>query len=149
MGPQVPPPAALVKHHCCATLHSQKSWFSRRQERRRKTGKDGEAVAAEHLRGLGYRIVATNVRIGRDEIDIVAFDPLDQVLVCCEVKARTRTHSDYAPALNMTTKKYYKILRSSRQYMAKKQWMGGYRIDVVFVASGKVLEHLINVEIPE
>jgi putative endonuclease len=41
---------------------------------RRGTGRRGEDLAAEHLRRLGYRILARNARTGEGEIDLVASD---------------------------------------------------------------------------
>lgn len=54
---------------------------------RRTFGIFGERLAREYLEKQGYKIVATNYWTQRGEIDIVAFDPLQQ-LVFCEVKAR-------------------------------------------------------------
>ena len=38
-------------------------------------GRKGERLAARRLRRAGYRILERNLRIGRDEADIVALDP--------------------------------------------------------------------------
>ena len=61
-------------------------------------GERGERLAVRYLRGLGYRIAATNVRlpVGRapdgrpvtGEIDVVAYD--GDTLVFVEVKTRRR-----------------------------------------------------------
>src|ERR1700742_5239817 len=53
---------------------------------RHSLGRRGEALAAEHLERLGYRIVARNYRTRFGELDLVATD--DFVLVFCEVKTR-------------------------------------------------------------
>jgi putative endonuclease len=42
---------------------------------RRVRGADAEARAAAMLQAAGWRLLARNVRVGRDEIDIVAVDP--------------------------------------------------------------------------
>ncbi len=47
-------------------------------------GRVGERIAASFLRRRGFAVVATNVRVGRDEIDIVAVGPTGTVAV--EVK---------------------------------------------------------------
>jgi putative endonuclease len=39
-----------------------------------RSGRRGEELAAEHLRRLGYRILARNARTGEGEIDLVARD---------------------------------------------------------------------------
>ena len=40
-----------------------------------ETGRRGEDVAAELLEGRGYRIMDRNYRFGREEIDLVCFEP--------------------------------------------------------------------------
>lgn len=49
-------------------------------------GRFGEWLAARHLRRQGYRIEARNVRVGKAELDIVAWQ--DEVLCFIEVKTR-------------------------------------------------------------
>jgi putative endonuclease len=57
---------------------------TQRQER----GAAGEEVAAAYLAALGWRVVARNVKVGRDEIDIVAVDPAPpSALVVVEVRS--------------------------------------------------------------
>lgn len=107
-----------------------------------KTGQQGEALAATFLVGLGYEILERNVRLGHDEIDLVAFDPQDQVLVFCEVKTRTFNHPDFTPFLGVTTRKQQALLRASERYIAEKCWEGGYRIDLICVAGDAVTSHV-------
>ena len=53
-------------------------------------GGRGEAVAARYLEGLGWRVVARQVRVGRDEVDILALDPgPPATLVAVEVRSRS------------------------------------------------------------
>lgn len=50
----------------------------------------GEAVAARYLAGLGWQVVARQVRAGRDEVDVLAIDPgPPATLVVVEVRSRT------------------------------------------------------------
>lgn len=94
---------------------------------------------------MGYDIRGCNVRVGRDEIDVVAFDPHDGVLVFCEVKARRRHHPDYSPLLACTKRKRAKMFRAARAYVARDGWEGGYRLDWLLVAEGKVTGHIREV----
>lgn len=56
-----------------------------------RTGDEAEAVVAGHLRGLGWRILATHVHVGRAELDLVAVDPgPPPALVIVEVRWRGR-----------------------------------------------------------
>ena len=41
------------------------------------TGACGEEIAAGFLRHIGYDVRERNTKLGRDEIDIVEFDPED------------------------------------------------------------------------
>lgn len=51
-----------------------------------------EDAAADHLAGLGWTILARNLRVARDEIDIVALEPGRRpILVVVEVRSRSGT----------------------------------------------------------
>jgi putative endonuclease len=55
-------------------------------------GRVAEAAAAQWLEGSGWRILGRNVRIGRNEVDLVALDPGPPGrLVAVEVRWRRRT----------------------------------------------------------
>ncbi len=57
---------------------------------RRAGGERGEALAARYLQGLGWTVLARRVRVGRDEIDLLAVEPgIPGTLVVVEVRART------------------------------------------------------------
>lgn len=107
-----------------------------------RTGLQGEQVAQKYLEGLGYQTRDKNVHIGtHDEIDLVVFDPTDDVIVFAEVKARARLHADYRPELNITPRKRRALARAARAWIAENDWRGGYRMDVVCVAGGEVVAH--------
>ena len=106
-----------------------------------QTGQRGEAVAVRYLRRQQFLVLARNVRLGRDEIDIVAWDPLDRVIVFAEVKSRSRYSNNYHPDLNITPLKRHRMARAARLWVARHSWQGGYRLDVLCVADGNVTEH--------
>lgn len=66
-------------------------WLSRRGRRSaygpHRLGIAGERAAERHLQAGGYRILAKNVRLGRGEIDLIAFSPDGAWLVFVEVKS--------------------------------------------------------------
>lgn len=104
-------------------------------------GRYGEAIAAEYLQNLGYTLKGRNVRIGRDEIDLLLYDPEDQVMVFAEVKTRSRKHADFHALRNITFQKKACALRAAQAWVAKEEYEGGYRIDVVCVEGGRVTLH--------
>jgi len=54
-----------------------------------RLGDRAEAVVARHLTGAGWTILARNVRVGRDELDVVGIDPgPPRCLVVVEVRWR-------------------------------------------------------------
>jgi putative endonuclease len=57
----------------------------RAPERNRDTGREGEELAAEHLRRLGFAILARNLRSAQGEIDLIAADA--SAIAFVEVKA--------------------------------------------------------------
>lgn len=118
-------------------------WPSKKTTVHAETGREGEEAARRHLARLGYRIIAFNARVGlHDEIDVIAFDPADGVIVFAEVKARARDDPDYRPDLNVTAAKRAAMSRAARQWIADNGWQGGYRLDAVYVTAGTVKEHL-------
>src|SRR4051812_41012088 len=111
------------------------------RRRKLRLGERGERIATRYLRGAGYRIVATNVRIplghspsGRaviGEIDVVAYE--GDTLVFVEVKTRRR-EGLYATERAVGQHKRALLARSSRRYrglfgVAEEP----YRFDVVTV----------------
>ena len=105
-------------------------------------GKRGERIASKYLRSLGYILKGRNVRLGKDEIDIIAFDPQEEILIFAEVKTRTTLSEDYPPALNVSAKKRKRLRRSARAWVDAHDYDGAYRLDVLCVAEGRVVQHL-------
>ncbi|MDR1833819.1 MAG: YraN family protein, partial [Propionibacteriaceae bacterium] len=78
---------------------------------RMQLGQFGEDLAAQYLRGLGWRILARNWRCKLGELDIVAEDGSDTV-VFCEVKTRRRIREQIpVPPLEAITGKKLQKLR--------------------------------------
>jgi putative endonuclease len=59
-----------------------------------RAGDAAEALVADHLNALGWRLLARNVRLGRKEVDIVALDPGPPGAVVI-VEVRWRVRRDY------------------------------------------------------
>jgi len=90
-----------------------------------------EAIAVEHLKKHGYRIVEQNYRTKLGEIDIIAKDK--GVLVFIEVKAR-KSYRFGNPKWAVTPKKQRKISMVALYYLkATKQRDVKARFDVVSI----------------
>lgn len=83
--------------------------------RNKGLGRCGEDVAAAHLEGLGYKIVARNVRYKVGEIDIVA--SRGRELHFIEVKARERD-SAVPPLEAITASKMRRTRRAAEAYLS-------------------------------
>lgn len=92
-------------------------------------GMRGEDLACEKLTQAGYRVVDRNVRCGRGEIDIIAWDGA----TLCFVEVRTRENIMSGHPLETVNKpKQARLLASAQHYMER--WQGGWpelRFDVV------------------
>ncbi len=104
-------------------------------------GQAGEAVAERRLRLLGYRVLDRNLRVGRGEIDLLAYDPTERVLAFIEVKTRQR--HGYDPAINLTPEKRAAMSRAARMWIDRED-LGeiGYRLDLMCVEEGRITQHL-------
>jgi putative endonuclease len=111
-------------------------------------GNTGEQIACNHLVSLGYNIIDTNVRISRDEVDIIAYDPQDNVYCFTEVKTRSAVN-EYDPALNITTRKKKNMRRAAQAWSDKQAEQIGYRLDVILVAGELVTDHWLDIGLTE
>ena len=111
-----------------------------------RLGRQGERAAVRYLRSQGYRVLCRNIRIGRrDEVDVIAVDPRDRILVFVEVKARRRADPDYTPDLNLTPEKREAMARAARHWVSRHKYDGGYRLDCICVVEGAVTGHYEDV----
>ena len=97
----------------------------------KSTGDLGERLAREYLESRGYRILDTNYRCPRGEVDIVARQ--DDFLVFVEV--RTRTSLNYgSPEESVTPAKKGRLIATAQHYRQGHYNMpASWRIDFVGV----------------
>jgi putative endonuclease len=102
-------------------------------------GKQGELMALEYLRKKGYQILATNYKAMGAEVDIIAQDKDELVMV--EVKSCSSGYEDIGEKI--TTQKRQKIERAAQYFLAKKHLQEvPIRFEVVAVLlSQGVVEH--------
>lgn len=111
----------------------------------RLLGTDGEALAAEHLEGLGYRIVAKDCKLALGQLDLVALD--GQTLVFVEVKTRAGVGFGL-PQESVGAHKIRKLQQLAQSYLKRWPHRGPVRFDVIglVVHHGRVerLDHIRN-----
>jgi putative endonuclease len=104
---------------------------------RAEIGALGERLAADHLTGIGLRIVARNWRCRYGELDLIAVDPVTNTVVFVEVKTRT---GDGFGGLEqaVTPQKAIRLRRLAGLWLAAQQrrW-AAVRLDVIGVRIGR------------
>ncbi len=93
-------------------------------------GQEGEQLARTYLERKGYRIIVSNWRHGRAEIDLIT--TYDNILVFVEVK--TRSSSQFGqPDEFVGPKKEQQLAKAACAYMEQVRYQGEIRFDVVAV----------------
>lgn len=105
-------------------------WFKREAPHLR-TGRRGEQQAERFLKEAGFKIIARNIRVGHDEIDLIATQ--QETLIFVEVK--TRANEDFGrPAAAVNHAKRKKLSRAAMHFIQKRKLRPPYiRFDVVEV----------------
>jgi len=93
----------------------------------------GEQAAANHLEAAGYQILARNLRLGRDEIDLLVLTPDQTTLVVVEVKCRIGAGA--RPEDRVDARKRQRLTRAAERLLQQRQFRTlALRFDVVGVA---------------
>jgi len=104
-------------------------------------GHKGEELAVEYLKSIGYEIRALNWYSGHLEIDIVARDGPELVIV--EVKSRG-INSYEQPVEAISKQKVRFLVNAAEAYIQENNWDQNTRFDVisiVFYGGGYEIEH--------
>lgn len=104
-------------------------------------GRKGEELAVAHLRSLGYEILETNWHSHHLEIDIIARDGKELVIV--EVKARNTASYEH-PVEAVSNKKIRFLVNAAEAYIQEKDINFDTRFDVIsiiFLGRGFEIEH--------
>lgn len=108
-------------------------------------GISGEALAEDHLRGLGYQIVERDLRTPLGQLDLVAMD--GRTLVFVEVKTRAG-HGYGLPQEAVDARKIRKLQQLGLYYLKTRPHKGAIRFDVVglTVSDGRLtrVDHIKN-----
>lgn len=93
-------------------------------------GLQGEKLARQHLEEKGYRIIVSNWRHGRGEVDLIA--TFQDILVFVEVK--TRSHTSYGqPDEFVGPKKEQMLAAAACAYIEQVNFQGEIRFDILSI----------------
>lgn len=102
---------------------------------RRELGAYGEKLATDFLRRRGCKILTTNFRSGKNEIDIII--ETDREVAFIEVK--TRSSSFYGlPEYAVDRYKLRSIIDCAHDWMSSNNYRGLWRIDIVSVEINRI-----------
>jgi putative endonuclease len=93
-------------------------------------GNEGEKRAQNYLLANGYKLLHTNWKCGKLELDIVALK--DECLVVVEVKTRSTDTFEH-PQEAITNRKIKNIVNAAHEYIVQFDWTGETRFDVIAV----------------
>ena len=127
-------------------FHTQRTDGRTREERRKalEFGQTGEQMAARFLTDLGYIILEHNYRRGHLEIDLIALDGDELVIV--EVKSRAYDNI-LQPEEAVDHKKRQALIRLANEYVKNHNRRENVRFDIVSIVSntnGTEIRHLKN-----
>ena len=111
-------------------------------------GKKGEEIAAQYLVEKGYQILERNWRNIHKEIDIIAKDKEELVIV--EVKTR-QSDEHGEPDLAVTRPKQIRLIYAANAYIFRHNIDINTRFDIisiVFKDGNPVIEHIVDAFLP-
>ena len=111
-------------------------------------GKLGEEIAVRYLLEQGYKILERNWRNQHKEIDIIAMDGEELVIV--EVKARM--NDDFGePYMSVTRPKQRLLISAANSYIFKNRMDVNTRFDIISVVlkeENPVIDHIQDAFLP-
>ena len=111
-------------------------------------GKQGEEIAAQYLIEKGYEIVERNWRNSHKEIDIIAKDGVELVIV--EVK--TRQSDDFGePDIAVTRQKQSRLIYAANAYLFRHNLDIDTRFDIISIVmkdGNPIIDHIEDAFLP-
>jgi putative endonuclease len=106
-------------------------------------GRKGEDIAAEYLVSHGFRIVEKNWKFDRNEIDIIAVEG-NQVVIL-EVKTR-QSNSFLEPEMSVTKDKQRALIRAANAYVRFKRMKQEVRFDIMTILITGEQAHINHIQ---
>ena len=106
-------------------------------------GKYGEELAAKFLKKSKYKILEQNVKLKTGEIDIIAFDKIDNCI--CFIEVKTRINDSFGlPREAVGLMRQHRYRNAAISYLKmKKQINSKTRFDVIEILAGDII-HIKN-----
>lgn len=108
-----------------------------------ETGIKGEEIAKNFLQTKGYKILDTNWRFEKMEVDIVA--TLAELLIFVEVKTRSTNYFGY-PEDSVTDKKQDLLKTAAEEYLFQNPQYEQIRFDIVSITMSDNKEEIQHFE---
>lgn len=106
-----------------------------RQQSHLLKGREGENMAANYLKKIGYKIVEKNYHCKFGEVDIIALDK--EILTFIEIKTRS-SRKHIPPEFTVTKRKQGKIKKTAEHYIGKHRITSrDCRFDIVAITMEK------------
>lgn len=110
-------------------------------------GKWGEQVAREYLLVNGYTLAAEDLRVGRVEVDIIAFKGQS----VCFVEVKTRSTDFVDPADAVDKKKQRRMVRAADSWVRSNKIPHDPQFDLILITGtpeAYTLEHIPDAFLP-
>ena len=109
----------------------------------KELGKQGEDIASSFLVEKGYKIVARNLKMGANEIDIIAEN--EDYLVFIEVKTRSENYIEH-PRSAVVASKQKSIIKTADLYIRKYNIDKESRFDIITIIKNNGKFEIVHVE---
>lgn len=106
-------------------------------------GIEGERIATEYLRQVGYKVIETNWRFNKKEIDIIAQKRGQVIMV--EVKSRS-TGKYGKPEEAVTPSKQKFLIEAADAYMQALSYEASIRFDVIAIVLNEKQAEIKHIE---
>jgi putative endonuclease len=114
------------------------NWLARRQ--RLSLGSWGEWIALRYLLRRQYDVLARNWRIGRGELDLIAYQGPSLVII--EVKTRRRSPLDMSPEFNLTEAKMTQLEYLAHAFVGRHEMVDvPVRFDLIAIETEDLREY--------